>query len=165
MTSQQSILLRAFGPVHSRWMLYPLRATALAAGAFLGVAVLSLVLGIGFQFQANNVTIKGFLLSLNWGPLFLLATPLAAFLMGWYFRALDNALLSLDGILKPRQPDAPPFSSLLADRLRYAWPSWVYPACMFLSIFLTLIADGRDIIAHPQSPVISTSQAKDWSTH
>jgi hypothetical protein len=144
-------------------MLHPVRAAAFASGTFLVVAALSLLLGIGIRFQANKQTITGFLLS-HWGPTFLLATPLSAFLMGWYFRALDNAILSLDRILKPEQTDSPPFSECIADRFRYAWPAYIYPVCLFLPMLLTLIADGRDIISPLQSPVIPPSHEKDWST-
>jgi hypothetical protein len=159
-----SILYPAFGMIHSRWMRYPRRATICAAGAFLIIAITSLFLGIGRPFQANDETIDGILSAPNWGPLFLFATPIAANLMGWYFRALDNALLSLDHILKPVNPEWPTFSAFLTDRLRYAWPTWIFPVCVFLPIFLTIVADGRDIIAPMRSPVIPPSQEKDWST-
>src|SRR5439155_26833747 len=64
----------------------------------------------------------------------------------------------------PEQCVSPPLSALLADRLRYAWPTWIYPSCIHLSVLLTLIADGRDIIAPLQSQVILPSKDRDWST-
>lgn len=168
MPSHRSILQHAFGMIHGWWLLYPLRATTLAFASFFIVAILAQVLGIGFEFTADNgkgpQQCKGFWWPPNWGPLFLFATPLSALLMGVYFRVLDNALLSLDHIVKPDQPDSPPFSSLLADKLRYAWPTWIYPTCILCSVLLTVISDGRDIIAPLESQVIKPSKDLDWST-
>jgi hypothetical protein len=90
--------------------------------------------------------------------------PLAAFLMSHYFLALDRALLSLDDVLKPVGSSEKPFTAFLAERVRTQWSSTIFPVSLGLSVILTLVADGHDIVAPLQSSVIWPTCARDWST-
>jgi hypothetical protein len=122
-------------------------------------------LGILWTFHdAAGREITGFGNS-HWGPLFLFAMPLAAFLIGLYLRVLENTLQSVDEVVVPvSQATAQPFSGFISGRLRYAWMSWMFPLAVAAPILLTIVADGRDIIAPLQSRVIAPSNEIDWST-
>jgi hypothetical protein len=100
----------------------------------------------------------------NWGILYSFAMPLAAFLMGQYFRALDNGLLSLDSVIKPVEGAEKSFTAFLAERVRAQWSSTVFPTSLIFALVLTVFADGRDIVAPLQSSVILPSCTRDWST-
>jgi hypothetical protein len=102
----------------------------------------------------------------NWGILYLFAMPLAAFLMGNYFRLLDNALLTLDDVIKPAGPPDEPkerFTQFLVERIRLQWSSWIFPLSLVAPILLAAIADGRDILAPLQSKAMLPSCSLDWS--
>lgn len=115
----------------------------------------------------------------NWGFLYSFALPLAVSLMGLYFRVFDYALLSLDNVIKPEKQsnektndgraiqveDAnKPFTVFLAERTRTLWSSIIFPISLALSLILTVVADGRDIVAPLQSRIIWPTCTRDWST-
>lgn len=158
------VLLRGFGRAHSFWVSTPIRAAFVAFFFYLFVVGFSVALDIHFVVSdGKGGEFKGFLSS-HWGPLFFVATPLAAILVGFLFQALDRALLSLDDVLSPTQKKFPKFSVWLGDRFRYAWGFWIFPVCILLPVALSFIADGPDIIAPLQSATIGASADKDWST-
>lgn len=110
-TPSSSVIGHAFGPLHRWWMTNPGRAAALAVLWYLAVIVAAGLLGIlprhiqaiaipctsgtGTPAVGGEIAADGFFVG-NRGILVLFAMPLAAFLMGNYFRLLDNALLTLD---------------------------------------------------------------------
>jgi len=97
--------------------------------------------------------------------LFLFAMPATAFLIGYYLRVMENAFQSIDEVVIPSsEKTARRFSEFISGRLRYAWMSWIFPVSLAVPIVLTLIADGRDIIAPLRSQAISPSKEIDWST-
>jgi hypothetical protein len=116
----------------------------------------------------------------NWGFLYSFALPLAVAVMGLYFRALDRALLSLDDVIKPqkaatrdagtetkqdsREEQTKRFTLFLTDRIRVLWPSVVFPVSLALSLLLTVVADGHDIVAPLQARLIWPTCTRDWST-
>jgi hypothetical protein len=116
----------------------------------------------------------------NWGFLYSFAMPLAVSVMGLYFRAFDSALLSLDNVIKPEKPpkqetkEGPgietedgatkPFTVFLADRIRTLWSSVIFPISLALSLILTVVADGHDILAPLESQLIWPTCTRDWST-
>lgn len=176
----RSVVGHAFGRVHRLWMIRPRRAIALATCLYVLVIIFALFLGILWPFDTRSVactaapgaavhsssavvTADGFIIW-NWGVLYLFAMPLAALLVGNYFRVLDNALLKLDEVIKPDKPTGKQFTRFVADRLRMQWSSWIFPVALVAPIFLTIIADGRDILAPLQSAVLLPSCSKDWST-
>jgi hypothetical protein len=162
--ARKPIVRRALGLMHTRWLLRPKRA-AIAAGLwYLMVLVVAAGLGIVWKFKVNGKTVVGFADS-HWGPLFLFAMPLAGWLIGYYLRLLENALQGIDEVVVPASEiTARPFSEFISGRLRYAWMSWIFPLAVAAPVVLTIIADGRDIIAPLQSRAIPPSNEVDWST-
>jgi hypothetical protein len=120
---------------------------------------------VGTPAVGTGTTADGFLVE-NWGLLYLFAMPLAAYLMGSYFRLLDNALLTLDDVIKPEGASEglkEPFTKFLGERFRLQWSSWIFPLSLAAPILLTAIVDGRDILAPLQSKAILPSCSQDWS--
>jgi hypothetical protein len=187
--SPNSILGSAFGNVHRWWMQKPGNAALVAFACYLIIAVASGYLRIWSKFEykkischATQTTVPGgtgpssgnstgseptladgFAIW-NWGFLYSFSMPLAAFMMGHYFRALDNGLLSLDGVIKPSDGSAKSFTAFLAERVQLQWSSIVFPISLVFALVLTVFADGRDIIAPLQSNVILPSCTRDWSS-
>jgi hypothetical protein len=163
--SQKPIVRRALGLIHTRWMLRPKRAAVLAVLLYLAVLIAANFLGIFWTFADKaGHPVTGFANS-HWGPLFLFAMPITALLVGYYLRAIENALQSIDEVVIPVAPNTSRiFSDFISGRLRFAWMAWMFPLAMAAPIILTLIADGPDTVAPLQSPVIHPSDERDWST-
>jgi hypothetical protein len=184
-----SIIGPVFGSAHRWWMRKPRAAGIVAFACYLVVALISMQMHIWSKFRytptkcvavmsappsagvstnpasvtsADSTLADGFSIW-NWGVLYSFSMPLAAFLMALYFRALDDALLSLDDIIKPSEGSQKAFTTFLEERLRTQWSSAIFPISLGLSVLLTLAADGRDIIAPIQSGVILPSCTRDWS--
>jgi hypothetical protein len=159
------IVRRALGLVHTRWLLWPKKAAVTAGLFYVGVMIAAGALGILWTFRdpaGREIAGVG---NSHWGPLFLFAMPLAAVLLGYYLTALENGLQSIDEVVVPvSQTTAQPFSGFVSGRLRYAWMSWMFPLALATPVILTIVADGRDIIAPLQSRVIPPSKELDWST-
>lgn len=100
---------------------------------------------------------------LSWGYLYAFALPLGTYLIGKYFTVLDNALFSLDEVIKPEKHQDKLFGIFVADQLRTQWSSWIFPVSISLAVVLAIVADGRDIIAPLQSSVILPTCTRDWS--
>jgi hypothetical protein len=162
---RKPIVRRALGLVHTRWLLKPKKAALIAALWYLTVVIAANVLGIFGTFKGPaGRELTGFANS-HWGPLFLFAMPATALLVGYYIRALENALQSIDEVVVPLSPETSrPFSDFVSGRLRYAWMSWIFPVALAAPILLTILADGRDILAPLQSPALPLSAERDWST-
>jgi hypothetical protein len=179
--SSNSVIGYSFGPVHRWWMTRPKQAAWLALLFYLLVIMSAGHLGIlarhfsstsidcsvsvGGEESAGGkaVTADGFIVG-NWGVLYVFAMPLAALLMGLYFGLLDRALLGLDNVIKPIGKSDKPFSQFLVERIRLHWSAWIFPLSLAAPIVLTVIADGRDILAPLQSRAILPSCGNDWST-
>lgn len=160
-----SVVGSAVGAIHRLWIRHPRRA-ALFAGCWpIGVLLASAALKIFWTIRTEDGrTVDGFAKS-HWGLLFLIAVPLTTLLIGYYLRVLDNAVLTLDRVVKPiGNLGGEPFSQFLATRVRLQWATWVYPLSLLGSLLLTLAADGRDIIAPLQSKTLPASGEIDWST-
>jgi len=151
--------------VHRAWLVHPIAAAVIALLWDIAVLLAAVPLGVIWSFDTANVrAVVGFGNS-HWGPLFLLAMPAAALLLGLYLRLLDNALQTLDRVIRPLPgPAAKPFSLFLTERFRLHWAAWIFPLSVAVPIILTVIADGRDICAPLQSPAIPPSNELDWST-
>lgn len=181
-TPARSVVGHAFGTVHRWWMIKPMQSAVFAFLWYLIVIVTAGSLGIlhrhiqaiavrctpvgnGTPSVGTTITADGFTVA-NWGILYLFAMPLAAFLMGSYFRLLDNALLTLDDVIKPAgsgEDTKESFTQFLVERIRLQWSSWIFPLSFAAPIVLAVVADGRDILAPVQSQVIPPSCALDWS--
>lgn len=163
--SRKPILRRSLGLIHTRWLLKPKRAALLAFLWYLAVVIVANFLDIFWTFHDKaGREIVGFANS-HWGPLFLFAMPTMALLVGYYLRALENALQSIDDVVVPvAQETSRPFSEFISGRLRFAWTAWIFPLAIAAPIILTIMADGRDIIAPLQSPAIHPSNERDWAT-
>jgi len=160
----QTVLLDGFGCAHTAWTTKPVRAAIIALLIFLCVATLSWALDIHWTVHdASGSTYKGFLRS-HWGPLFFVAMPIATLIMSLLFRALDEALVSLNRIIVPADENTPLFSVWLAQRFRIAWGLWIFPACVALPVALSLVADGSDILAPLEAANLPPSGDKDWVT-
>jgi hypothetical protein len=166
MSPRASIIAQALGTVHRNWLLHPGRAAIFALAWALGVLVAAMILGIFWSFNWTGPKPAVGFANSQWGLLFVLGMPGVTLLMGEYFRVLDNALQTLDRVVKPvvDGPAAKPFSSFLADRFRLEWATWIFPVSLATPVVFTIIADGRDIIAPLQSAVIRPSGEIDWST-
>jgi hypothetical protein len=186
-----SIIGGAFGGAHRRWMLSPKKAALIGLGYYLVVVIASGSLHIWSKFTYksssnclavvqtidaggawSNAALRvssdpaladGFAIW-NWGILYSFSLPLAAFLMAYYFRTLDQALLSLDDVIKPAGSSKKPFTEFLTERVRAQWSSTIFPISFALAVILTLVADGHDIVAPLQSSVIWPTCTRDWST-
>lgn len=175
-----SIVGDVFGPVHRAWMSHPKRAAVLALVWYFFVIGSALALGILWNFHSktiacasslgaeatpggSSVLADGFSV-LNWGVLFLFALPLAAFLMGYYFRVIDRALGSLDKVIKPVGASDKPFTKFLAEHIRSQWSTWIFPLAVAAPVVFTIIADGRNILAPLQLRTILPSCMPDWSS-
>lgn len=109
-----SVVGYAFGTVHRWGMAKPLKAACLAFLWYLLVATMAAWLGLWSRhFQSTSVDCMlhtsstgavtpadGFSIW-NWGILYFVAMPLAAFLMSVYFKSLENSLVKLDAVIKP----------------------------------------------------------------
>jgi hypothetical protein len=178
----RSVVGHAFGAVHRFWMTRPIQAAALAFAWYLIVVIAAGALGIlhrhihadavyctpaipGAPPTGSPITADGFTVA-NWGILYFFGMPLCAFLMGYYLRLLDNALLTLDDVIKPAgsgEEQRESFTQFLVQRIRLHWSSWVFPLSLAAPIILALVADGRDIIAPLQSQGLPPSCSSDWS--
>ncbi|MGA2814168.1 MAG: hypothetical protein ABSG16_22435 [Candidatus Acidiferrum sp.] len=177
----KSVVGYSFGPSHRWWMTRPSGAACIALVLYFIVIMCAGHLGIlprkfastsvdcsksvGADYSAGGlaVTADGFLVG-NWGILYLFAMPLAAFLMGRYFGLLDRALVGLDNVIKPVPPTERPFSEFLVERIRLQWSGWIFPLSLAIPLILTIVADGRDILAPLQSKAVLPSCTADWST-
>jgi hypothetical protein len=127
----------------------------------IGVLIASACLGIFWTFRTPTGEFTGFANS-QW-CLFLIALPLATFLVGYYLRRVDHSLRSLDRLIKPLDESPVCFSVFLAERFRLHWFGWIFRLSILLPLVLTIIADGEDILAPLQSPLIPVSIEHDWS--
>jgi hypothetical protein len=88
------------------------------------------------------------------------------FLIGYYLKLLDNALATLDDVIKPSGSGEEPkesFTQFLVERVRLHWSSWVLPLSLAAPIILALVADGCDILGPLQSQAVPPSCSSDWS--
>lgn len=175
--ASSSVIGYAFGTIHRWWMAKPLKAAAVAFLWYALVATAAGWLGVSSRhFPARSiecstqtgsvnaaVSADGFYIW-NWGILYFAAMPLAAFLMGQYFRSLENSLLKLDSVIKPVGGSAKPFTEFLAERVRLQWSAWIFPLSLCAPVILTLITDGRDLISPLRSGMILPTCTLDWST-
>ena len=163
------VLAEGFGLPHRYWLARPLAAATWAALWYAFIAASAFALGIGWNFLGPDSTeVDGFMRTRNWGWLFLLALPAVTLLLGVFFGMLDEALVKLDGIVKPAdeldQKASPPFSMTVRERFRDAWGLWIHPVAFSLAVVLTIAADGRDIIAPLESATIRPSDDVDFFT-
>ena len=155
------VVVPAFGPIHAAWARHPFIAAVVAEVIFIFVAVFSLILRIGWNLHGTRGD-KGFLQT-HWGPLFAIAMPLVTLFIAWLFKILDEALMSVDDIIYPN-PDVCQFTEWLHTKFKTAWKYWIPYLSVSLAVVLTIIADGNDIVAPLELPIIHHSQEVDWCT-
>lgn len=162
-SDESPIPLRAFGPLHTRWMNFPGPAAALALVWYAIVCGVAWRLGIIAAFTARGTTVAGFWTG-HWGPLFLFLMPLGTYFLGLLLRSIVHAMTGLDALIKPREVDPTPFSAFLAERVRVFW-RWCPPSALAISTLLTIVADGRDIFAPFEFSCLSRPAEPDWATY
>ena len=165
------VLRASLGRLHRAWMQRPTRAAGFAFLWYVAVAAASLVLGIHTEFPAPPSDVgeslaRGFYTELYWGPLYLVAVPLSAYLVGWLLEVIDGALDSLDHVLTPGVPDAdggPMFTTYLAGRLPVPLRR-IAVLALILAAGITLVADYSFILAPAEFEWVEPSEIHAWST-
>lgn len=149
------------GNLHNYWMSHPGKS---AVAGFLYIAfvcVCSAVLGISTDF-GPNAQYKGFLTSINWGPLYLIGMPLIIFSVAILFHLLNSALTSLDDILIPASNEISPFSGEFFAQFGSVWRKFILPISIIVSIAIVLSADFAGIFAPTGN--FSSATEQDWAS-
>ena len=158
-------IMHHLSALHEAWRRDPMRAATIAFVLAIVAWVASGLLGIFLVFRGvAGKEYRGYVGEIAWGPMYIIAFPLAVALVGVLLQVVRRAVISLDRILKPVSGNNIPFSTALLSRFGSKWGGTLLPLTAVLAVLLVFALDFGAIVAPYLHGPLRWAEWRDWAT-